>query len=61
MLGHTPAKLGGQRYRGTGDMISQNHGNKKYSSTMGKSPWRLVTILPSLVDQDTVVVKIDWF
>ena len=44
MLGHIPAKFRGQRYRGTGDMflvchmISQNHGNKKYSSIMGRSP-----------------------
>ena len=63
MVYQTPAKFGGHRLCGSGDImvlvsqvISLNHLIKKYSNIMGK-PTRLVTILPSLVAIGTLVVE----
>ena len=41
-------------------MISLYHETKSSSNIKGKSPWRLVTILPGLVAKKTVVAEISW-
>ena len=39
-------------------VILKDHKTKVYSNVMGRSPTRLVTILPSLMAIDTVTVAI---
>ena len=71
MVSHITAKFGGEKHRGSGYImvlvchaISQNYVTKALisimgrSSVMGKSPLRLVTILPSLVRLGTRLVKL---
>ena len=68
MISHTPAKFGGHRHCGSGDIkflvchvISQDHVTKGQSSIMGRICSSLVTILPSLVARATVVVELYCF
>ena len=65
MVSHIDAKFGGHRHCVSRDItvlvcciISQDHVIKKYTNVMGRSPLRLVTILPSLVNIETVVVEV---
>ena len=60
---HTTAKLDGHTHHCNRDIkrsvchvISPDHLTKRYSNIIGRSPCRLVTILPSLVVIGTVVV-----
>ena len=65
MVSNTPAKFGGYRDHGSGNimvlvchMISQGQLSKGSSNINGRNPSRLVTILPRLVVTGCVVVDI---
>ena len=63
-VSHHPAKFCGHNHCGSGDTwflvcheISQGHMIKGSCDFIGRSPPRLVTVLPSLVAISTVVVE----
>ena len=65
MVSQHPARLGGHRHCGSGDImvsvchvILQDHLIKGSYDSMGRSLSRKVTILPSLVAISTAVVEI---
>ena len=65
MVSQHPARLGGHRHCGSGDImvsvchvILQEHLIKGSCDSMGRSLSRKVTILPSLVAISTAVVEI---
>ena len=65
LVSHTLVKFGGHSHRGSGniivlfcDVILQDHVTKGYSNIMEKNLATLVSILPSLVAMDLVVVTI---
>ena len=65
LVSHILAKFGGHSHRGSGDIIVlfchailQDHVTKGYSNIMERNLATLVSILPSLVAIDPVVVGI---
>ena len=65
MVSHIDAKFGDHRHCGSRDItvlvcciISQDHVIKKQANVVRRSPLRLVTIAPSLVNIETVVVEV---
>ena len=62
MISYHPAKFGGHRHCGSGDMILvyvilQDQVIKGSCDFMGRSPSKKVTILPSLVAIGTLLVE----
>ena len=68
MVSHHPAKFSGHKLCGSGDImvlvspvILEGHVTKVSGNSLGKSPSRYITILPSLVSIGTVTLEIQWF
>ena len=68
MTSHQLATFGGYRHWGSADIMilvchktSQNHVIKESCDFIGRSPLRLVTIMPSLIAIDTQTLRYNGF